>query len=167
MKKFKNNKGFTLVELLAVIVVLAIVMGLAVVGITSVLDSTRKSAFAADAKSYLDGAHQLVRADEATTLLGGTSKYTPTCNATTQTGTTNFSINEIKLDQGGKSPYGGEYDKTNSKIYVTATYNTTTGVCEYSYSIYLTDGTWAIEGETAGTAVEESKVSGSSVAVKK
>ena len=33
----KNKKGFTLVELLAVIVVLAIVMGIAAVAITNVL----------------------------------------------------------------------------------------------------------------------------------
>ena len=45
MKKIGNNKGFTLVELLAVIVVLAIVMGIAAVAITNVLDSTRKNAF--------------------------------------------------------------------------------------------------------------------------
>lgn len=47
----KNKKGFTLVELLAVIVILAIVMGLAAVAITSVLNNTRRSAFDTDAKS--------------------------------------------------------------------------------------------------------------------
>lgn len=41
----KDKKGFTLVELLAVIVVLAIVMGLAAVAITSVLNNTRKICF--------------------------------------------------------------------------------------------------------------------------
>ena len=51
MKKI-NKKGFTLVELLAVIVVLAIVMGLAVVAISGVLDNARKATFVADAKQF-------------------------------------------------------------------------------------------------------------------
>ncbi len=152
MKYLKNKKGFTLVELLAVIVVLAIVMGLAVVGITSVLDSTRKSAFAADAKSYLEGAHQLVRADEANVLLGGTSTHTPTCNGSTTSGTKTFSIEEIKLDQGGKSPYTSQDYLDESMISVTATYDSTTGVCNYTYGIYLTDGVWHI-GSKSGTNI--------------
>ena len=49
----KNKKGFTLVELLAVIVVLAIVMGIAAVAITNVLDTTRKNAYVASAKQFI------------------------------------------------------------------------------------------------------------------
>ena len=66
----KSKKGFTLVELLAVIVVLAIVMGIAAVAITNVLDSTRKNAYVASAKQFIAGAKTLVNADEMNILLG-------------------------------------------------------------------------------------------------
>ena len=77
MNVLKNKKGFTLVELLAVIVVLAIVMSIAVVAITNVIDSSRKAAFVLDAKQFLDGAVQLVDGDGLNNLAGGdaTAKY--------------------------------------------------------------------------------------------
>ena len=59
----KNKKGFTLVELLAVIVVLGIVMGIPAVAITNVLDSTRKNAFVSNAKQYIEGAKSIVEAE--------------------------------------------------------------------------------------------------------
>ena len=168
MKKMKNNKGFTLVELLAVIVVLAIVMGLAVVGITSVLESTRKSAFAADAKSYIDGAHQLVRADEANKLLGSSTSYAPSCSTGT-TQTSYIPINAIKLDQGGKSPYGNTYtlctgenaDKASTSVpscsYVKVSTVVSGTSCNYTYSVYLTDGVYNIV-ETAEDSVSSDSV---------
>ena len=157
MKNLKNKKGFTLVELLAVIVVLAIVMGLAVVGITSVLDSTRKSAFAADAKSYIEGARALVRSDEAVVMMGGTSDFTPACNSASPT-SKDITINKIKLDSGGKSPYGATY-LTSSLVRVTATYNV--GTCEYTYAVYLSDGTFQIG--TSAAPISSDTVTGACV----
>ena len=157
MKRLKNKKGFTLVELLAVIVVLAIVMGLAVVGITSVLESTRKSAFAADANSYIEGARALVRADEAIVMLGGTSAYTPACNKTTPQNKS-ITIDKIKLDSGGKSPYGYAYSNS-SFVKVVSTYSG--GTCSYTYFIYLTDGTFSIG--TSSSPVASANVNGSAV----
>ena len=174
MKNLKNKKGFTLVELLAVIVVLAIVMGMAVVGITSVLDNTRKSAFAADAKSYLEGAHQLVRTDEANALLGGSTTYAPSCSGTGST-TRYIPIDDIPLDSGGRSPYGNDYAKCNvsaataaitsapkksaagdcSYIKVTSTISGTK--CSYSYSVLLYDGVYHIP-ETSELQVNAGKV---------
>ncbi|MDD4298966.1 MAG: prepilin-type N-terminal cleavage/methylation domain-containing protein, partial [Bacilli bacterium] len=48
-----QKKGFTLVELLAVIVILAIILAIAVPGITGLIESTTKSAFASDAKMII------------------------------------------------------------------------------------------------------------------
>ena len=50
-----NKKGFTLVELLAVIVILALIMGIAVVSIGGVLDSAKKNTFKETAASIIDG----------------------------------------------------------------------------------------------------------------
>ena len=54
----KNKKGFTLVELLAVIVILALIMGIAVVSIGGVLQSTRQSTFKETAVSIINGVRQ-------------------------------------------------------------------------------------------------------------
>lgn len=45
MKKIMNNKGFTLVELLAVVVVLAIVAAIAMQSITSIIRNNRTDSF--------------------------------------------------------------------------------------------------------------------------
>lgn len=158
-----NKKGFTLVELLAVIVVLAIVMSLAVVAITNVLDSTRKNSFVADAKSFLEGAHQLVSSDGVSNLFGPSNgDFAPTCSGGT-TDTKYIPISAINLDRGGvTSPYGNKYKKgdsttslseteakKNSYIKVVATTASSSVGCTYSYSIFLTDGVYSI-----GTAAE-------------
>lgn len=159
----KNKKGFTLVELLAVIVVLAIVMGIAAVAITNVLDSTRKNAYVASAKQFIAGAKTLVNADEVEIMLGGTPTYAPKCTSAEETKT--ISLTNIRTEGGSsdKSPYGAAIDKTNSFVNVQADYDASTGTCTYIYSIYVTDGTYAIG--TAAAPVAETSLTSDSVVV--
>jgi len=51
----KNKKGFTLVELLAVIVILAIILAIAIPSITGLIDSQRESAFESNIKMIIKG----------------------------------------------------------------------------------------------------------------
>ena len=51
----RNKKGFTLVELLAVIVILAIILAIAVPTISSIIKSQRKSAFETGVKMLIRG----------------------------------------------------------------------------------------------------------------
>jgi type IV pilus assembly protein PilA len=50
-----NKKGFTLVELLAVIVILAVILAIAVPSISTVMDSAKKSAFEDNVKLIIKG----------------------------------------------------------------------------------------------------------------
>ena len=50
-----KNKGFTLVELLVVIVILAIVLAIAIPYITGLIDSSKRASFESDAKLILKG----------------------------------------------------------------------------------------------------------------
>ena len=50
----KNKKGFTLVELLAVIVILALIMGIAIVSIGNVVQDSRKDVMYENAQSVID-----------------------------------------------------------------------------------------------------------------
>jgi type IV pilus assembly protein PilA len=52
---FRSKKGFTLVELLAVIVILAIILAIAVPGISGIINSAKKGAFESDAKMIVAG----------------------------------------------------------------------------------------------------------------
>ncbi len=51
----KNNKGFTLVELLAVIVILAIILAIAIPGIGGIINTAKKGAFESDVKMIIKG----------------------------------------------------------------------------------------------------------------
>lgn len=51
----KNKKGFTLVELLAVIVILALIMSIAVVSMGGIMQSAREGTFKDTALSIIDG----------------------------------------------------------------------------------------------------------------
>ena len=54
----KNKKGFTLVELLAVIVILALIMSIAIVSIGGILTSARQSTMKETAVSIINGVRQ-------------------------------------------------------------------------------------------------------------
>ena len=131
----KNKKGFTLVELLAVIVVLAIVMGIAAVAITNVLDSTRKNAYVASAKQYIEGAKSLVEA-EVVDRMFATGEETTYLKECAKDNTYDITIADIKLKSGGDSPYGAAFDTTKSKVVVKVT---DSNCSTFEYSIYMED----------------------------
>ena len=183
----KNNKAFTLVELLAVIVVLAIVMGLAAVAITGVLENTRKAAMVSDAKSFLNGAHSLVNSSDLSTMVGGTgSNYAPSCNS--DGNVVYIPLAALDLEKGGDSPYGNKYLRgtvttpqtaytaiqdtpEGSEIAMQASYikvenDVNNGKCTFSYEIYLTDGVYHITADAENkTSVAEGSLTNDKVVI--
>ena len=59
-----KKRGFTLVELLAVIVILAIILAIAIPGISGIIKSATKSAFASDAKVVIKNMNYKLLSDE-------------------------------------------------------------------------------------------------------
>ena len=51
----RSKKGFTLVELLAVIVILAIILAIAIPSISGVIENSKRNAFESDAKMLITG----------------------------------------------------------------------------------------------------------------
>ena len=62
----KNNKGFTLVELLAVIVIMGILMMVAIPSVTRTIENSRKDTFVDIAKSYANAARSMWTTDNFT-----------------------------------------------------------------------------------------------------
>ena len=103
----KNNKGFTLVELLAVIVIMGILMMVAIPSVTRTIENSRKDTFVDIAKSYANAARNMWTTDNLT------------CNGTVSSavddGDYYILINSKEtakdslptlVDQGGKSSWG-------------------------------------------------------------
>ena len=119
----KNKKGFTLVELLAVIVILALIMGIAVVSIGSVLQSSKKKIMFENAQSILNGVRKQLLINNETPA---------------STGTTYYGFSAGLLETGGvDSPLGGQFQYR--------TFNS-------SNDTKINDGTTAVLWKIGGTA---------------
>ena len=101
MKKISNNKkGFTLVELLAVIVILALIMSIAVISMGGVMQSAREGTFKNMALSIIDGVKKQL-------TVNGQLAFNVELGKTTKT--TYFFFEERMLEKGGDtSPLGGK-----------------------------------------------------------
>lgn len=90
MKKM-NRKGFTLVELLAVIVILAILMAIAATNLGPVIDNTRRNSMRSTAQQIINSVQSQLTSNYE--LYPGTYEW-----------------DEGIFDKGGKvAPFGGEY----------------------------------------------------------
>lgn len=126
----KNNKGFTLVETIAVIIILGVVLSIAVPSITNVVKSTNKNRMISDAETFISEVKEYVESD----TIGNTSeKYI-------------YTLKDIKdKTKLSKSPYGEEYDK-NSYVEIKN---------DNSYNVCLTDGNYKATVKEGSIIVEE------------
>ena len=122
-----NKKGFTIVELLAVVVIIAILAGLAVPNILKMIDTSKKEKFITDAKQAIIKAKYYYK----------NTKYTEK------------TLSELGIDL-GQSPFDSEstYDNEDSKVKVENISGTLT------YSIYLTDGIYCTKMKDPSTNEE-------------
>ena len=102
-----DKKGFTLVELLAVIVIMGILMMVAIPSISRVIENSRKDTFVDIAKSYANAAKTLWTADNLTcegTVASAVDDgdYYILINTTESART----VLPVLVDQGGKSSWG-------------------------------------------------------------
>ena len=125
VKKKKKFTAFTLIELLAVIIILGVLMIIAVPAVTNYISNSRKSAYVATAKDLMNGARTKVNEGTLDIYDTGKTYYLP------------FSI--VKTENASKSPYG-EF----REAYIVITYNGEgfdyywTSTDETNTGIYLT-----------------------------
>ena len=88
----KNNKGFTLVELLAVIVILGLLMAIAIPSVTKYITNSRKKTLATTISSYISAVMTDVNDGEYSFSDGQTVFAVP--------------IECVSLEKGGDNPFG-------------------------------------------------------------
>ena len=141
----KNTKGFTLVELLAVIVIMGILMMVAIPAVSRTIENTRKDSFVNTAKNYANAALTQWTAD-GFSCNGITSSAVDTGkDYYIEIDTASSSAPEL-LQQGGKSPWGNR----NVKGYVKVSVSTGTGDKRIEkFYVHIADGAHAIDVTSA------------------
>ena len=162
MKKM-NKKGFTLVELLAVIVILALIMAIAVVSMGGIMRSAREGTFKDTALSIISGVKQqlaingqmgntetgyyffqerLLEKGGKTSPLGGDILYVAAPDNTGKTATNGSTTKTVtQIGYNGIYKYtdtGAPECNATSKSFVKAEYDDTNKI--FKYSICLTAG---------------------------
>lgn len=100
-----SERAFTLIELLAVIIILGLLMLIAIPSVTTYINNSRREAYIDTAREYIMGATNLVNSGALDIYDPSVTYYIPsTC---------------IPLETGGTSPYGGKFDPA----YIVVTYD--------------------------------------------
>ncbi len=99
-----NRKGFTLIELMGVIIILSIVMLIAVPNITSILDKNKRDTYIADAKKLITQAEYAIRSNQF---------EKPASNELVKVTLNYLATNDIKKD-----PDGNPYSLTDSYVVI-------------------------------------------------
>ncbi|MEC5187217.1 type II secretion system protein [Geobacillus thermodenitrificans] len=136
----KNERGLTLIELLAVVVILGIISAIAVPSIGGLIDNSKKDAHVANAQQMINAAKIAVTADKS--LIPDDSGP--------------VRIELKKLESNGylekvKDPDGGTYNKTDSYVMISNDNN------KLSYSVKLINDKRGVQTDN-GEAVNENKL---------
>ena len=111
-----KNKGFTLIEIIAVIIILGIIMIIAIPNISSYIANSRVDTYVVSLNRYIEGARNVVETGDIKINSTSITYYIPMAC--------------ISVDKGQASPYGDWKD-----IYVAVTYDG----AKHDYYITATD----------------------------
>lgn len=117
-----NRKGFTLIEILAVIIILGVIMTIAVPNVLSMIDRNKKDTVIEHAKMMATQAEYTIRKDTSI-------EYPSEGKAIILT------LEYLNTDDVSESPYGVNYNKSRS--FVAIANKKINGLTEYKYYVHL------------------------------
>lgn len=123
----RSNKGFTMIELLAAIIVLGILMGTAVPTVINILNDQKNKTYIEDAIRLVSNADYKMRSDNKIMI--------PPRDG----GCVVITLSYMDNNSFEKAPYGGMYDKQAS--FVVASRNNKLADEEYQYYVVLVEKT--------------------------
>lgn len=123
----RNNKGFTLIELIAVVTIMAIIALIATPNIISMIDNGNKEKYISDAKEFISKASYMYNLDK---YKDGNEKVFES----TSDGNKIYLKDIEKLDE-MNDPYGNKYDYNVS--YVVIRYEAVNEILQRRARIYL------------------------------
>ncbi|MEK4166906.1 prepilin-type N-terminal cleavage/methylation domain-containing protein [Anoxybacillus sp. FSL W8-0104] len=145
-KLIRNEKGLTLIELLAVIVILGIIAAIAIPSIGGLIDNSKKDAHVANAQQMINAAKIAVTADKSLIPSSGQSK--------------NITLKQLENDgylETMKDPDNGTYNKEGSFVKITNNNN------KLSYSVKLINDERGVQDSSTGDPVAEGDLARSKV----
>jgi len=129
----KSNKGFTLIEILAVVIILGLVMIIAIPNVTKYIMESRRTSYLVDAQRYVEAARQVVETNKISCNSKQITYYIPrVC---------------LPAEKGQQSPYGEWKD-----LYVVVTYD---GIKHRYYYASTDSETYGIKLRSADELKEE------------
>ena len=127
-----KKNGFTLVELLAVIIILAIVMLIGVTAVVPVVNKAQRNSLVSEGLSLIDVAKTAYQAEQSANLNSSLKLYPTTSYC--------FSLDWLK----NKNYYDGNSKKYTGSVLVAANKDG-----QYDYYFWITNGNYHISGGTA------------------
>ncbi len=126
MKLLKNQKGLTLIELLAVIVILGIIAAIAIPSVNTIISNSKKSAHKENARAMIDATRYKVNSE----FINTTSTFTLA------------DLKEDKYIEKITNPSGDNYNETSSKVIATEVSGSFTySVCLAGANQYIGEAT--------------------------